>query len=75
MSDRDAENLRKSLEDIFADFDLVPGDVIAAVHSFGFIEDGRSFLLMLDMVCGSTMTVAAAPGEPLRVYLLKGCAR
>lgn len=73
MSDP-AETLRKDLEAIFADLALVPDDAIAGVYSFGYIEDGRTFLLMLDMAGGGTMTVQAARGEPLRVGLHGGTA-
>jgi hypothetical protein len=49
---------------------LVPEDEIADVHSWGFAEDGRTFVRMLDTLGGKTPMIQAASGERLSVGVL-----
>lgn len=66
MSDQ-AEKFREELEDIFKQLPLLPAGEIKGVHSADYAEDGRSFVVLLDLQDGGTMVLMATPGEPLSV--------
>lgn len=63
MSD---EILSAELRSALAEIDIVPPATVARVHSAGYAEDGRTFILMLDTVEGETLIVSATPGARLR---------
>jgi hypothetical protein len=48
------EKFRQEVGHLFAKLPLVPEDEIADVHSWGFAEDGRTFVRMLDTLGGKT---------------------
>lgn len=70
MSDdlkRAGDDLSKELTEAFEQLPLIPDGEIASIHSAGYCEDACTFHLMLEMKDGSTMLVAACPGEVLSV--------
>lgn len=65
--DEATEQLRQNLKRIFAQVQIVPDNVISRVHSADYIEDGKTFWLMLDTEDGKTIIVSAEPGKPLGI--------
>jgi hypothetical protein len=49
---------------------LIPDDEIAEVHSSGYCEDGKTFMLLLSTKDGKTICVQAEPGKALSVGLI-----
>ena len=64
------EKFRLEVGHLFAKLPLVPEDEIADVHPWGFAEDGRTFVRMLDTLGGKTPMIQAASGERLSVGVL-----
>ena len=69
VSKESEDQLIKNLGEALSGIELVPDDTIVAIHSAGYAEDGKTFILMLDTAEGGTLIVSACPGEALRVSL------
>ena len=55
------EQFQAELRSIFAQLPLIPEDVITDVHSFGYAEDNKTLVVMLDTAGGKTLMIQATP--------------
>lgn len=61
------QQLERDIKAIFDQVHLVPADIIASIHSFGYCEDNKTFMLMADTTDGATLIISIEPGKPVHI--------